>query len=496
MVTGASRADIVLVLADAARGLTQQTRRHLSVAALLKAPRIVVAVNKMDLVRYDRATFEHIKADLTQLATALGVSELITVPISALKGDFVVSRSETMPWYEGKSILEVLDEVQEEASDTVPVRLPVQLVLRGPQTTRFYAGTLLGGTVQVGDELRTNSASSAKVRSIVSGGTEVAVADPGHPIAVQLDREIDVTRGDWLMPADQPSVNSDVLEATLFWLQPDILRLGMTYQMRQGPRVIPARVVSLGGNLDFSTGHFVPGDSLAMNEVGLVRIELARAVPLETYGFDRNLGSFILVDAHNQTVAAGRVDKILSPHSKVSAPGEALAALGKVVWLTGLSGAGKSTLAQGMTERLHARGRLAIHLDADKLRTGINRDLGFTTEDRLENVRRTAEVAKLFADQGFITFCSVISPLRQHRDLAREVVGTRFVEVHVNCGLDECVRRDTKGLYAKALAGTIKEFTGISAPYESPEAPELVIDTESQELDACLEQLEKALQIG
>jgi len=483
MVTGASTADIVVVLADASRGLTSQSRRHLAIAALLQTPAIVVAVNKMDLVGYDQAVYESIKADLSTLAQTLQAPALTTIPISALHGDQIAIGSPNMAWYEGPSLLEFLDTVELPKQAPPPARLPVQVVLRGPNQSRFYAGTLTGSGLKVGQTLVSSAGLCAKVKTLLARAEPTSTCPPETPVAVQLDDEIDVSRGDWLMPAEAPAPKARTFQATLFWLQPDALRLGMTYQVRQGPRTIPGKVTQIVGLLDLETAHYKSSRSLAMNDIGLVEVELAQEAPLELYKTDRELGSFILVDPHHQTVAAGRIDRLIS-HPTSHAP-EA----GTVLWLTGLSGAGKSTLAEALLAKLQATGIQAIHLDGDALRAGLNSDLGFSQEDRLENIRRTAEVARLFAERGFVTICSLISPLVSQREIARSVLRESFAEVFVKCGIDECIRRDPKGLYARAITGTIPNFTGISAPYEPPPSPDLTLDTQTRDLPNCLTDL-------
>jgi len=480
MVTGASTADIVIVLVDASRGETKQSRRHLAIASLLRAPLIVLAINKMDLVDYDEATFNHLHDSLASFGSKLGANRIQAIPMCALRGDNVCTKSEAMPWYSGESLLELLDNVTLEATASTPSRLAVQCVLHAENNKRFYAGTASGSRLSVGDVLETISGQKSAVQEILVAGIPVSSCSPKTPSAIRLSEELDISRGDWLVDANSPRRKASVFLATLFWLQSDALRLGMTYQLRQGPRVCSAKVTSIKGQLNLDDGDFVPSGSVSVNDICRVEIELSHPAFLELYEHDSDLGSFILVDPRHQTAAAGCIERFvndeeLKPQVQNSKT---------VLWLTGLSGAGKSTLANALANELRANGIPVIHLDGDALRSGLCSDLGFTNEDRQENVRRMAEVAKLFAESGAITICSLISPAKAQRELAREILGDSFVEVYVKCQLEECIRRDPKGLYARAISGAIQQFTGISAPYEAPEAAELVVETDRQSVEA------------
>ncbi|MBS1702248.1 MAG: adenylyl-sulfate kinase [Armatimonadetes bacterium] len=486
MVTGASTADVVIVLADAFRGETVQSRRHLAIASLLRTPLIVLAINKMDLVGYDQQVFDQLRDSLVGFATSLGANRVEAVPISALVGDNVCSKSEAMPWYTGDCLLDLIDQFEPE-SQIGMARLAVQSVLRAGENRRYYAGSLVGGSVGIGDTLRASSGNKSVVEEILVAGDQADLTPSGSACAVRLADELDISRGDWLSAIASPPTEARTFHATLFWLQPEALRLGMTYQLRQGPRTLSAKVTSILGQLNFETGAFSPTGSIAVNDVCRVEIELAQPAPLELFADSRDLGGFVLVDPRHQTVAAGCIEAILEAEVASTAK------LNTVLWLTGLSGAGKSTLATAITDALLAQGVAVMHLDGDLLRSGLCSDLGFTDEDRRENVRRTAEVAKLFAQRGTLTICSLISPSKAQRDLAREILGDCFVETYVRCGLDECIRRDPKGLYARAISGAIPRFTGISDPYEAPETPELVVDTERHSVEECVRNVQSYL---
>ncbi len=484
MVTAASTADIVIVLVDASRGPTAQSRRHLAIAALLRAPVVLLVVNKMDLVGFDQTTFDRIRDELLEFGRQLGAKSLSSIPISAKHGDNVVTASTNMPWYDGPTLLDFIDTVEIPAPIAGIAKLPVQNVLRGHDQARFFAGTLAGGRLEVGQSIRSSSDQASSIRTITIGGNPVESADVGSPIAVQLADEIDVSRGDWLLEGSSDPAKAKTLRATLFWFGPDTLRLAMTYRMRQGPRELLAQVTRLRDQLNFEDDRPMPVGSLAMNDVGYVDMTLAHESYVELYENDRNLGSFVLIDSHNHTVAAGRLDGF--DVTDASAVRERQA---KVVWLTGLSGAGKSTLSDAVHEALKARGVPSVQLDGDALRTGLCSDLGFSEEDRLENIRRAAEVARLLTHEGFVTLCAFISPLAAQRDKAREILGERFLEVFVKCDLDECIRRDPKGLYARAISGSVPNFTGVSSPYEEPQSPDLVLDTQALSLAECVERV-------
>jgi bifunctional enzyme CysN/CysC len=480
MVTAASTADALLVLCDARNGASVQSRRHLAVTAHLDVPNLVLVINKMDSVDWSEDVYRSIVAELTDYAARIGAPVPTSIPVSALNGDNVVTASDNSPWYGGPTLLEFLNTLSPDESPPEPARLVVQLVLRGEEQARFLAGTLEGGPLAVGDSLSTPEGRTARVRTLFSGGRETQVADAGQPVAVRLDTEQDIARGDVLCTVSLPTF--ETVDCTLFWMDSDPLRVGMTYRLRNGAREIAAQVISLDGVFHVDDGQFTDGQTLGLNDLGRVRLRLSRPEALRPYAESRTFGSFVLVSPSHQTVAAGCILELSSARAN-TAPKNA------VIWLTGLSGAGKSTLADAFVSSMVARGVQTFALDGDKLRTGLCSDLGFSPEDRLENIRRTAEVAKMIAREGTLVVCSLISPLREHRDLARRIVGDGFIEVFVDCPLDECIRRDPKGLYARALAGNLPGFTGIGAPYEAPESPELVIHTATDNVSEASEKL-------
>ncbi|RBM10320.1 adenylyl-sulfate kinase [Prauserella sp. PE36] len=488
MVTGASTADLALILVDARKGVVEQCRRHAFLASLLGVGHLVLCVNKMDLVGWSRERFEEIKDDFARFATRLDVHDLTFVPISALHGDNVVHRGAAMPWYEGPSLLHHLEQVHV-ASDRnlIDVRLPVQYVIRDGEF-RGYAGTMAGGVLKPGDEvLVLPSGFSTTVRAVWGpGGTPVAEAFPPQAVTVELADELDVGRGDLLCrPGNRPHAGSD-LDAMLCWFSERAgLDAGGRYLLRHTTRETTATVTELDYRLDVNTLHRdETATGLALNEIGRVRLRTRQPLLFDPYRRNRATGGFVLIDpATHDTVAAGMITGPRQPGAGVvwqsaAVTREQRPSQGATIWLTGLSGSGKSTIAVELERRLVAIGRPAYLLDGDNLRHGLNADLGFTADDRTENVRRAGEVARLFADAGVVAVVSLISPYRAGRDRVRaahEAAGLPFVEVYVDTPLEVCEARDPKGLYARARAGELTGFTGIDAPYEPPQAPDLVL---------------------
>lgn len=482
MVTAASSADIVLVLCDAKRGLTEQSHRHLSIAALLKVPKVVLAINKMDLVDYEESKIQEFRDQLVGLSKTLELTDLQAFPISALRGDNVIERSSAMPWYGGPSLLEWLDTVKLTESDDHPACVAIQTVHPLPDHRRLFTGTLQGGQLSVGDPIRVGISDSL-VKNLTVAGKPQLSAIAGDAVAIELADEVDVARGDWLVHPNFPHTYSRIATATVVWLQEEPLRIGMSYQLRQGPRVVTAQIDRIDSQLDILTGRSEASRTLALNDIGSVNLRLPSEIPLVTFDQSRELGSFILVSPSGATAAVGLISTIPT-EAEESKTDEA-----PVIWLTGLSGAGKSTIAEALVPALRAHGIPAMHLDGDGLRTGLCSDLGFSPEDRQENIRRTAEVARLFCRAGTVTVCSLISPLRTHRYLARQIIGSSFREAYVKCDVSECIRRDPKGLYRRALDGSLPNFTGVSAPYESPEQPEYILDTELETAQSLVNRL-------
>ncbi|WP_225730280.1 MULTISPECIES: adenylyl-sulfate kinase [unclassified Nocardia] len=490
MVTGASTADLALILVDARKGVVEQTRRHAFLAGLLGIPHLVLCVNKMDLVGWSQQRFLEIREEFAGFATKLDVADLTFVPMSALHGDNIVHRGASMPWYEGTPLLHHLEEVHI-ASDRnlIDARFPVQYVIRRHANDfRGYAGTVAGGVFKPGDEVAVlPSGFTTSVAAIWGpGGVPIAEAFPPQAVTIQLADEIDISRGDLICrPNNRPHVGRD-LDAMVCWFADDsALSPGATYTLRHTTRTATAEVRSLDYRLDVNTLHRDEhAESLSLNEIGRVQLRTRQPLLFDPYRRNRATGSFILVDdTTNNTVAAGMITGPTLPSSRViwhsTAVGrEERATRGLTVWLTGLSGSGKSTVAVELERRLVASGRPAFLLDGDNLRHGLNADLGFSAADRVENVRRVGEVARLFAEAGVVAVVSLISPYRADREkvrVAHRTAGLPFVEVFVDTPLDICEARDPKGMYAKARAGEIRGFTGIDDPYETPEHPDLVL---------------------
>jgi bifunctional enzyme CysN/CysC len=489
MATGASTADLAIVLVDARKGLLPQTRRHSWICALLGVKQVLLAVNKMDLVGWDEGVFEAIRAEYAALAEAVGIERVQAVPVSALAGDNLTRRGEAA-WYTGPTLLEHLEAAPTPVLDAEgPLRLPVQLVLRPDSTFRGYAGAVAQGRVAPGDPVRVQPSNvEARIERVLVGGRDVDAAHAGQAVVVTLDRERDVSRGDVISAAASPLPVSDQFVAHVVWMDEAPLVPGRGYWLRIGTREVAATVTEISHRIDVNTQAHEAAKQLAMNDVGLVKLSLAAPIPLATYAESRALGGFILVDRlTNATAGAGVVRHGLrrgeNVHWQAFSVDKAVRAAQKgqtprCVWFTGLSGSGKSTIANLVERGLVAQGCHTYVLDGDNVRHGLNRDLGFTEADRVENLRRVAEVAKLMVDAGLVVLVSFIAPYARERETARSLFAPgEFVEVFVDTPLAVCESRDVKGLYAKARAGKIPNFTGINAPYERPEAPDLRLDT-------------------
>jgi bifunctional enzyme CysN/CysC len=501
MATGASTAHLALLLVDATRGVLPQTRRHAFIASLLGIPRLVVAVNKMDLVGYAESTFDAITADFREFAARLGQLDLRLVPVASRDGINLVTRdTASMPWYSGESVLEILESVYVGGDrNLVDLRLPVQLVMRGPDGSRSLAGPVVSGVVREGDELMVlPSRATARVRALTAsaGGN---TAFPPLAATLTLDREIDVGRGDLLVhPGNVPTGRTSI-DAMVVWLDDTPLAVGRRYLLKHATRTVPALAEKLAYVVDVNTLSRSDEHTLAQHEIGRLTLTASQPLFVDAYARNKATGSFILIDPGTQaTVAAGMVvdrgtparpvppaaERHVRPEAPAIPAADRARRMGQraiTVWLTGLSGSGKSTIARELERTLHAEGRHAFVLDGDTLRSGLNQDLGFSREDRAENVRRTAEMARVLNDAGLIAIVALISPFRAERENARSIVGAeRFVEVYVDTPLDVCAARDVKGLYAKARSGEIPEFTGISSPYEAPLEPALVLQAGSE----------------
>ncbi len=490
MATGASTADLAVVLVDARRGVLTQTRRHAFIAGLMGIRHVVLAVNKIDLVGFSEARFDAIAAEFRACTEGLGFRTLQAIPLSARHGDNVSAPSASTPWYDGPSLLATLEEVQvEQEALSRPFRMPVQWVNRPDLDFRGYAGTVASGRVRPGDRVTVQpSGGTAEIRRIVTMDGVQPSAEAGDAVTLVLDREIDVSRGDVLAAADAPVGVADALSARLIWLHDTPVTAGRGYLVKLGTRTVPGAIARIRHRVDVNTREAEHATSLGLNDLGSVELHLQAPVAFEPYAESRDLGGFILIDRlTNATVGVGMIESALHRATgliwqELDVDRAARARLKgqrpAVLWFTGLSGAGKSTIANLVERRLHALGRHTAVLDGDNLRHGLNRDLGFSEADRAENVRRTSEVAALFAEAGLIVLASLISPYSAERDRARERVPEgEFIEVFVDAPVEECRRRDPKGLYGKADAGLIRGFTGVDAPDEPPAAPELHLRT-------------------
>jgi bifunctional enzyme CysN/CysC len=516
MVTGASTANLALILVDASKGVLEQSRRHAFIATLLRIPHLVVCVNKMDLVGYDESVYDRITADFSEFAKRLEVADLTFIPISALHGDNVVEHGGNMPWYEGTPLLYHLEHVHI-ASDRnlTDARLPVQWVIRaGEQAYRGYAGQIASGVFRPGDEVVVlPSGRQTQIAAVDGPEGELDEAAAPLSVAVRLEDELDVSRGDMICrPHNQP-IATQRFDAVLCWLSETPLKPTGRYAIRHTTREARAYVEDLHYRIDVNTLHRAEANGLDLNEIGRVTIRTSQPLFVDEYRRNRATGGFVLIDeATNNTVAAGMVmgqeaqaftsaQRMVSWHTGRVTREERMRAVGQgaTVWLTGLSGSGKSTISVLLEEALMRAGRAAYLLDGDNLRHGLNADLGFAPIDRNENVRRAAEVARLFADAGLVAVVSLISPYAADREHARRIheeSGLPFVEVFVDTPLEECERRDPKGLYAKARRGEIKGFTGIDSPYEPPENPDLVVRTAEDEPQAAMVRIFEALEIA
>jgi len=491
MITGASTADLAVILVDARKGVLTQTRRHSYLVHLIGIERIVLAVNKMDLVGFDRSRFEAIVAEYRTFAESIGIGAFEAIPISALAGDNIATRSDRMPWYQGPALIEHLEAVDVTAAseESAAFRLPVQWVNRPNLDFRGFAGLIAGGKVQAGDAVRVMpSGKTSHVSRIVTFGGDLAHAVAGQSVTLCLADQIDCSRGDVIVAADAPAQIADQFESTLVWMADEPLLPGRPYWLKLGTQTVTATIQAPKYQINVNTLEHLAAKTLELNAIGVVNFSTDRPVVFEPYAASRDLGGYIVMDKlSNATVAAGMIHFSLRRSQNIhwqalDISRESRARLKNqkpaVLWFTGLSGAGKSTIANLVEKKLHRMNRHTFLLDGDNVRHGLNKDLGFTNADRVENVRRVGEVARLMTDAGLIVITAFISPFRAERQMVRDMIAAgEFIEVYVDTPLVEAERRDVKGLYKKARAGMLANFTGIDSPYEAPAAPEIHIDT-------------------
>ena len=496
MATGASNAELAVILIDARKGVLVQTKRHSFICSLLGIRHVVVAVNKIDLINFDQGKFDKIAGDYTSFAAKLGFSSVVPIPISARFGDNVTGPSEYTPWYRGPSLLDYLEAVDVQRDNIeAPFRFPVQFVNRPNQDFRGYAGTVASGQICKGDPIVVaNSGATSRIAEIVTYDGSIDMAEGGDAVTLTLADELDIGRGDVLVaPTGRPDV-SEQFAAHVIWMDQAPLFHGRSYLVRIGTKTVPASITAIKYKVDVTTHEHLAAQTLLLNDIGFCNISTAVPVAFDPFAENRKTGSFIIIDRFsNRTVGAGMVAFGLrrgtNIHRQPLFVGKAeRAALKKqkpaIIWFTGLSGAGKSTIANIVEQRLNVAGYHTTMLDGDNVRHGLSRDLGFTEADRVENIRRVGEVAKLMVESGLIVLCSFISPYRAEREMVRRLVAAgEFIEVFVDSPIEDCMQRDTKGLYAKAKAGKLKNFTGIDAPYEAPESPELHLRTREHSAD-------------
>jgi bifunctional enzyme CysN/CysC len=508
MITGASSADVAVILIDARKGVLTQTRRHSYLVSLIGIRKVILAINKMDLMEYSEKVFQDIEKQYRAFAKQIGLDDITAIPLSALRGDNMLTNSERTPWYRGPSLLSLLEtiELDDSLRENAPMRLPVQWVNRPNLNFRGFCGALASGVVRPGDRVRAEpSGRESRVARIVTAGGDQPVAVAGQSITLTLEDEIDISRGDLISAANAPAEVADQFQATIIWMADEPMLPGRPYLLKIGARTVSATITEPKYKVNVNTMEHLAAKKLALNEIGVCNLALDQMIAFYPYTENHETGGFILIDRLSyNTVGAGmlhfalrRSHNIHMQHVDVSkeARAELMGQKPVVLWFTGLSGAGKSTIANLVEKKLHARGRHCYLLDGDNVRHGLTKDLGFTEADRVENIRRVAEVAKLMIDAGLIVLTAFISPFRAERSLARNMVSAgEFVEIFVDTPLDVAESRDVKGLYRKARRGELSNFTGIDSPYEAPESPELRVNTVARSPDEAADDVINFLQ--
>jgi len=503
MATGASTADVAIILVDASQGVLTQTRRHSFIVSMVGVKRIILAVNKLDLVDYSEEVFNQIKSDYTKFANeALTLEEITAIPISALKGDNIVESSENTPWYDGQSVMEYLETVEVAASSqSRPFRMPVQWVNRPNREFRGFAGLIGSGCISAGDKIRVlPSGTESTVARIVTYDGDLELAGAGRSVTLTLTDEIDISRGDIITSADSPCSSADQFQARILWMNDSAMMPGRQYLFKSNSQTSPMTLGRLKHRIDVNTLEELPAKVLDMNEIGVCNISLSSRIAFDAYDDDPVMGGFVIVDRMtNNTVGMGLIDFALRRADNIhwqsmdvtkQSRAEQKSQRPRLIWFTGLSGSGKSSIANILEKKLQAMGRHTITLDGDNIRHGLNRDLGFTKADRVENIRRVGETSKLMVEAGLICISSFISPFASERDMVRGMMDEgEFVEIFVDTPIEVCEQRDVKGLYAKARAGELPNFTGISSPYEAPKNPEIRIDTTQLSAEEAAEQI-------
>ncbi len=507
MITAASTSELAIVLVDARKGIVTQTRRHACLVSLMGIGHVVLAVNKMDLVDWDQEVFRTIEAEFRELAVSEGFDSITAVPVCALRGDNISGRSPSTPWYSGPTLAGFLETVEVIPQNDKRVVFPVQWVNRTTPDYRGYSGTLAGGRLEPGDELRVSASGQlARVRRLSDFDGELQHASAGDAVTIELDRELDISRGDILSAASAPLETSDQFEATVIWMHADTGHTGRNYELKLANQWVGASMTAIKHRIDVNTGHSESCRQLELNDIAVCNLALSKPIVMDAFSASPELGRFILVDRFTSaTVAAGLIHHSLRRASNIHRHARTVSRQdrerlnghsGRVLWFTGLSGSGKSTIANALDKRLNGQGVRTILLDGDNIRHGLNRDLGFTDADRVENIRRVAEVARLMVEAGLVVLVALISPFRSERQMVREMFGPgEFVEIFVDTPLEIAEARDPKGLYKKARSGEIPNFTGVNAPYEAPLTPDVKLDAGQETVEDCVDRIEQHLKV-